>query len=341
MSTDWQEKEREFLTSLKANTGRDLGEWMRVIAAQNLPHRNDIIDWLRQQGFPFARASWLERIHHNQGRPIYLDPAELTPNAAPIEAEAEGALQRVAAGGSRTVFVAAPTTADAPPRQPPTPARSVPLPRIAAETPRPAAPRSEPGADAPDNLATGPVADARSVSGGEDDPSAADVTLQSQSSLPSARSAPSPEAAQAVGAVTPPPHRGQTTDGQTGNGQTADGQTPEIEDVLARAKAYRPLAMHLLRMIKGAVPDLEIAPGPSHLLLSRGNAAFALIAVSGRDIRLALRLGSQVACAPLGPVKLPVTLARAAHAMTHMAVLTDARQLDASLIDLVRRAARG
>ena len=72
MSADFAQKEREFLTHLKADTGRDLAEWMSAIAAQKLEHRNDIIDWLRQQGFIFARASWLERIHHNGGQPIYL-----------------------------------------------------------------------------------------------------------------------------------------------------------------------------------------------------------------------------------------------------------------------------
>ncbi len=75
MSTDYASKEREFLDSLKADTGRDCGEWMVAIASAGLPHRNDIIDWLRQQGFPFSRASWLERIHHNGGRPIYADAA--------------------------------------------------------------------------------------------------------------------------------------------------------------------------------------------------------------------------------------------------------------------------
>ncbi|MCH9808417.1 MAG: hypothetical protein K0U74_11845 [Alphaproteobacteria bacterium] len=71
MSRDYAEMEREFLNGLKADTGRDLGEWMLAINAQNLAHRNDIIDWLRQQGFLFAWASWLERIHHNGGTPIY------------------------------------------------------------------------------------------------------------------------------------------------------------------------------------------------------------------------------------------------------------------------------
>ncbi len=73
MGTDYAEKERAFVAGLHEDTGRDLPGWMQAIEQQNLTNRNDIIDWLRQQGFPFARASWLERIHHNGGRLIYAD----------------------------------------------------------------------------------------------------------------------------------------------------------------------------------------------------------------------------------------------------------------------------
>jgi hypothetical protein len=72
MATEEQE-EREFLAELKARSGRDLGEWMAAITAQGFADKNHTIDWLRAQGFAFARASWLERIHNNGGKPIYLD----------------------------------------------------------------------------------------------------------------------------------------------------------------------------------------------------------------------------------------------------------------------------
>lgn len=75
MSTGFSEKERAFVEALAGDTGRDLAQWMAVIAAQDCAHRNDIIDWLRQQGFTFSRASWLERIHHNGGKLIYGEPA--------------------------------------------------------------------------------------------------------------------------------------------------------------------------------------------------------------------------------------------------------------------------
>jgi len=72
MTRDEQEEEREFLADLEARTGRTLSDWMAAIATQGFADKNETIDWLREQGIPFARASWLERIHSNGGKPIYL-----------------------------------------------------------------------------------------------------------------------------------------------------------------------------------------------------------------------------------------------------------------------------
>jgi len=84
MSTDYAEMEREFVASLKEDTGRDLSGWMTAIADSGLGERNAIIDWLRHQGFQFAKASWLERIHHNGGRLIYADETSAPfPSARP------------------------------------------------------------------------------------------------------------------------------------------------------------------------------------------------------------------------------------------------------------------
>jgi hypothetical protein len=88
MSTDYAEKERDFVASLDADTGRDLAGWMTAISNSGHTERNAIIDWLRLQGFQFAWASWLERIHHNGGRLIYADDGEFnasgTSNADPF-----------------------------------------------------------------------------------------------------------------------------------------------------------------------------------------------------------------------------------------------------------------
>jgi hypothetical protein len=71
MATDERTEEQAFLADLEVRTGRDLGQWMAAITALGFRDKNEIIDWLRSQGIPFARASWLERIHNNGGKPIY------------------------------------------------------------------------------------------------------------------------------------------------------------------------------------------------------------------------------------------------------------------------------
>lgn len=296
MSTDWREKEREFLTGLKPDTGRDLGEWMRVIAAQNLPHRNDIIDWLRQQGFTFARASWLERIHHNAGRPIYLDGAWQQPQDGLADADNLVAEPRlaVAAGGGR-MMIAAPATSFAPAVQPPPPSAKTPT-LNPALTP-------VPNTDADLQKA------ANSAAAPKDTGTADTAMAPSPDERPSTSSPPSAAAA-------------------------------EIDAVLTKAKAYRPLATFVLREIELAVPLASVSTGPGHLLLSHEGLPFALLAVSGKDLRLALAPIGTAEGPCLPPTKLPITLTKAAQGLPHMIVLTDARQVDDRLINLVKRAAR-
>lgn len=71
MARDLGEQERAFVDALASDTGRDLSAWMQAIADSGHTARNDIIDWLRHQGFTFSNASWLERINHNGGQLIY------------------------------------------------------------------------------------------------------------------------------------------------------------------------------------------------------------------------------------------------------------------------------
>lgn len=135
MTSGYGDKEREFLNALEADTGRSLAQWMDAIRAEGLTERNDIIDWLRRQGFRFSRASWLERVHHNGGKPIYADrPAgegtavRRTPRPTPAEPRHAGPARTASPGvlGSNPL----PTPAPPKPAMPPP---------AAPETPRPAA----------------------------------------------------------------------------------------------------------------------------------------------------------------------------------------------------------
>ena len=116
MAADERHEEQQFLAELKARSGRDLAEWMAAIAAQGFTDKNETIDWLRGQGFAFARASWLERIHSNGGRPIYQDQPERAGRAREKPAprrRAEAPTVTVAAA-AEAAKVTIPATAEAP-----------------------------------------------------------------------------------------------------------------------------------------------------------------------------------------------------------------------------------
>jgi hypothetical protein len=114
MSRDYGEMEREFLSTLAAETGRDLSGWMIAIDGQSYGHRNELIDWLRQQGFTFSKASWMERIHHNGGRPVYgSKPAAKTRDEVNREATAHSKKDAAVAMAS-PVPMTQPTPASSP-----------------------------------------------------------------------------------------------------------------------------------------------------------------------------------------------------------------------------------
>jgi hypothetical protein len=222
MTTDFSLRERAFVEALADDTGRDLAGWMAAIAASELSGRNEIIDWLRQEGFTFSKASWIERIHHNGGRLIY--------GAAAASAVRETPLRRPRATAAKPIIP-------------------------------PAAPAA----------------------------------------------------------------RVQPIDG-------------EIDAVLAAAKAYRPLALVLLRDCLAAVPGAEATAQSGYIILSH-TRAFAAIAPSPKDVRLMLVLGTRDLADGWQRAKLPPPLDRMAP-MTHMIILTDARQLDGALRARVAESAR-
>jgi hypothetical protein len=222
MAIDYGEKERAFIDGLKENSGRDLSEWMAAISAEHLPHRNDIIDWLRRQGFMFSKASWLERIHHNGGKPIYADAAKPNPRASVRRREKR-----------------APSAS--------------PQPRAPAAAPEPAA------------------------------------------------------------------------------------VTGDIEALLAKAKAYRPLALYLIGQIKAARPGASLTPRATFIAVADPKE-FARLGVGAKELRLHLALGNYPTDESLKKGAAGAGLGKE-EALSHMLVLTDARQIDARLLDLIKRAA--
>lgn len=235
MATDFGEKEREFIDGLKENTGRDLGEWMQAISAAGLGHRNDIIDWLRHKGLMFSKASWLERIHHNGGKPIY---AGVPKEAAPRRP----ALRRREA----------PVTPLAPAQSPEPPPRA----------PAPAVP-------------------------------------------------PAPPAAPSAGG--------------------------DVDALLAKAKAYRPLAQHVLAKIKSVNPAAQISARENAVAIG-GPSPFAVLGITAKELRLHLALGEHPFDEVVKKGQAGGGLGKG-EALSHMLVLTDARQIDARFIDLITLAA--
>ncbi len=243
MTTDFAEKERQFLDSLKAASGRDLAEWMAAIEAEGLPHRNDIIDWLRQQGgFPFARASWLERVHANGGRPLYEGSSEADARAAPKRTR-------------RTARV--------------------------------------PSASPPERAGSATV-----------------IPFKTRAGAP-------PASAPALPASPP--------------------SSAALDELLAKAKAYRPLALFVLREIEKAVPGACSSPHAAHVSIG-APAEFAVLAIGSRELRLGLDLGPLPFEGSFQKAKFGSALP-IAPAITHMTILTDARQVDADLVRHIRSAA--
>jgi hypothetical protein len=264
MGIDYAEKEREFLASLEEETGRTLEAWMSAISAQSLTERNDIIEWLRRQGFMFAKASWLERIHHNGGKPVYADTAAPQP-----------------ARPSRLARASRPPEPE--PQQPPLTADPAPSATHIPEEP-PVAPPAEP-------VAQSPQADA--------DPAPPEL--------------PAPTAPATM------------------------HDAADLDAVLAKAKAYRPLAQHVIAQIRGVRPGAVLMPSQSYVGVADPDE-FARLGIGAKELRLHLALGEH-SFDDVVRKGVPGGGLGKDEALSHMVVLTDARQVDRRLIDLVARAA--
>ena len=113
------------------------------------------------------------------------------------------------------------------------------------------------------------------------------------------------------------------------------GEGCSLPDTLARGKAFRPLAEMLVRQIEGVLPKAVLIPAGE--LVAIGNPSeLAVLHVSPRELKLGLDLGAHPFEWELVKARIPGAGPR----ITHMIVLTDARQVGAALLDLVRQADR-
>jgi hypothetical protein len=283
-----EEEEREFLAGLKTRTGRDLAEWMTAIAAKGFHDKNEIIDWLRTEGFPFARASWLERIHRNGGKPIHAG-GSTAPSAAPM------ADARPAPVPPRLVVVAS------------TP-RPAPAPALA--TPPPVPPQPTPRRPAVQAVATPPAA-------------APPPPVPAAPAHPAASPA-GPDGKKPAKKAAKPPPRVEPAD------------PAQLEKLAAAAKGYRPLYHHLEAQIRRAIPGVVIAARDRYIAIG-APLEFAAINPLPTEVRLGLALGDQPFDAQLQPAK----LRGPGPTITHMLVLTDARQVNDDLLARLKAANAG
>jgi hypothetical protein len=114
--------------------------------------------------------------------------------------------------------------------------------------------------------------------------------------------------------------------------------TAALDELIAKAKAFRPLANFVLAEIGKAVPGAVFTPEAGHISISRGRE-FAVLAISPRELRLGLDLGQRPFDKTLQAAKFANASARISPGITHMVILTDARQIDDGLRALFMEAA--
>ena len=106
-----------------------------------------------------------------------------------------------------------------------------------------------------------------------------------------------------------------------------------IKEVTATGKGLRPLAEMVLRQIRDALPTAALIASGDRVGIA-DPVEFAALWVSPRELRLGLCLGDAPFEGLLVKARIPGADAR----LSHMVVLTDARQLGPPLMQLVKRA---
>ncbi|HEX5958016.1 MAG TPA: DUF5655 domain-containing protein, partial [Hyphomicrobiaceae bacterium] len=243
----------------------------------------------RGQGLPFARASWLERIHRNDGKPIH----QASPSPAP--AVVAPVMPQVRAPASSIVALR-PASAKAAPVTP-TPAAPV---QPASDV----APAAQPAAA----MATPPRR-----------PEAMAPSPEPPSSAKPEPKAPPP--AKKAGRTSVPPLVEPTADATA------------LAKLVAAAKGYRPLYNFLEAQIRKTIPGVVIAARDRYIAIGAPRE-FAAVTLHPTEVRLGLDLGDR----PFDALLQQAKLRGPGPAISHMVVLTDARQVGSELLGLAKTA---
>ena len=136
--------------------------------------------------------------------------------------------------------------------------------------------------------------------------------------------------------AAPASEHSQPPPGPSAPAPAAVNMDPEsVGALLARGKAFRMLAELLIGEAKRVLPGLTIGARGDLVCLARPGMLAALV-VTPKELRLGLVLGDR----PMHPPLLRAKGVGADPAITHMAVLNDARQIDEALLELLRLADR-
>ena len=109
----------------------------------------------------------------------------------------------------------------------------------------------------------------------------------------------------------------------------------ELEKLVAAAKGYRPLYRLLEAQVRQAIPSVTFSAQGRYVSVAAPRE-FAAITLHPTEVRLGLDLGERAFDGRLQKAK----LRGPGPAITHMVVLTDARQIDDDLLALIAHANR-
>ena len=107
----------------------------------------------------------------------------------------------------------------------------------------------------------------------------------------------------------------------------------DLDTLLAKAKAYRPLAQLVLAKIKSVRPGAAFTARESSLAIG-DPGVFAALGISAKELRLHLALGDHPFDDVVKKGQAGGGLGKG-ETLSHMLVLTDARQVDQRFVDLV------